>query len=88
MLGFKMNDTFQNIIYFNGNGRDHCELVEGYELGAEVTSQSIHGTYATGTWDYLQFYKSLSLSLSLSLYIYIYIYILYLRRVISYIKLL
>ena len=59
MLGFKLNDMFQNIIYFTGNGRDHCELVEGYELGAEVTSQSILGTYATGTWDFLKFYKSI-----------------------------
>nr|XP_022292924.1 uncharacterized protein LOC111103756 isoform X3 [Crassostrea virginica] len=46
MLGLKLNDTFQNIVYSNGGGMDHCELVEGYELGAAVSYSFM---YITGT---------------------------------------
>lgn len=51
MLGLKLNDTFQNIVYSNGGGMDHCELVEGYELGAAVSYSFMYitGTNSTGT---------------------------------------
>ncbi|XP_078324269.1 uncharacterized protein LOC144622578 [Crassostrea virginica] len=52
MLGLKLNVTFQNIAYNNGWGMDHCELVEGYELGAAVSSSFMYitGTNSTEFW--------------------------------------
>ena len=49
MLGLNLSDTFQNIVYDTGGGRDHCELVDGYERGATVSNSYITGTNSIGT---------------------------------------